>query len=272
MSQSEGKAVRPTERIESPDSMAQTEVGDHLARYLYATGFAVGRRVLDAGTGPGYGAALLRESGAREVLAVDIDEETIEKARRNYGHEDLIFLVDDCETFSKVRGPFDLICSFENIEHLRNADRFVESASRLLADDGVLLCSSPDRASANSVWEDGKPANPFHVWEWYRDEFRELLSRGFEEVDLRCQVVSLTALLRQQAVANLQRHLTHLWSASSLRLSRALGRMFGHGPDWFDISGLAAMSSTDYPIVPHSIAGAMGKPWCHFAVCRRPRR
>jgi SAM-dependent methyltransferase len=264
MNRGEEKFGEVLERIESPGALAQNEVGDHLARYLYATNFATGRRVLDAGTGLGYGAALLRESGAREVVAVDIDERTVEKARANYRQEGLIFLVDDCETFSKVQGPFDVICSFENIEHLRNADRFVESASRLLADDGVLLCSSPDRASTNSVWEDGKPTNPFHVCEWYRDEFRGLLSRGFEEIDLRSQVISLTALLRLQAVANLHR---------ALRPSRVLGKLLvGRGPDSFDVSGLAAMSSLDYPIVPHSIAAAMGKPWSHYALCRRPRR
>ncbi len=37
---------------------------DHLSRYLYGAPFVSGRRVLDAGTGPGYGAVLLKDAGA----------------------------------------------------------------------------------------------------------------------------------------------------------------------------------------------------------------
>jgi len=50
---------------------------DHLSRYLYAAPLVAGRRVLDAGTGPGYGAALLKDAGASHVQAVDIDPATI---------------------------------------------------------------------------------------------------------------------------------------------------------------------------------------------------
>src|SRR5712664_2533427 len=59
--------------------------GDHhadcLSRYLYALPFVESRTVLDAGTGPGYGAVLLKDAGASHVQAVDIDAATIEKAK-----------------------------------------------------------------------------------------------------------------------------------------------------------------------------------------------
>src|SRR3954463_16823519 len=98
--------------------------GDHLARYLHALEFTRKGRVLDAGTGPGYGAALIQSAGARGVQAVDIDAETIEQARVTYRVDGLSFMVDDCEKLEMVSGPFDVICSFENIEHLVHPENF----------------------------------------------------------------------------------------------------------------------------------------------------
>ena len=118
---------------------------DRLARYYCATRFAEGRYVLDAGTGPGYGAAILKSAGAKRVQAVDIDRGTIDRAREDYPLADLEFIVDDCEQLSKVGHPVDVICSFENIEHLQNPENFLDASTRLLGEGGVLLCSSPDR-------------------------------------------------------------------------------------------------------------------------------
>lgn len=43
----------------------------HLARYLMVADLTAGRRVLDAGSGAGYGAAILCAGGAGIVLSVD---------------------------------------------------------------------------------------------------------------------------------------------------------------------------------------------------------
>ena len=50
---------------------------EHLARYMFAAALARGRRVLDAGCGAGYGAALLASSGAHSVTAIDIAPEAV---------------------------------------------------------------------------------------------------------------------------------------------------------------------------------------------------
>ena len=49
--------------------------------YMFAVHYVVGKRVLDAGTGYGYGAAVLAASGASSVLAVDIDQELSQRLR-----------------------------------------------------------------------------------------------------------------------------------------------------------------------------------------------
>ena len=245
---------------------------EHTARYLYAAGFIRNRRVLDAGTGPGYGAAILKDAGASWVQAVDIDDVSIEQARVRYPLPGLEFLADDCETLGTARGPFDVICSFENIEHLRHPERFLESAARLLADDGVLLCSTPDRDASYAQWVDGKPSNPYHINEWYADEFRQLLSARFESVDLLAQVESLGSVTRKQAVENLSAHLEYLWGNPLARWLRGANRLLGRPSSWPDVRALASTSPGDFPIVSRVLAADFGQPFCHFAVCRSPKR
>ena len=250
----------------------QTCFADHAARYLYAAGFVRGLRVLDAGTGPGYGAMILKQTGASSVHAVDIDEGAIAQARGRYHLEGLEFLVDDCQTLGQVRGPFDVICSFENIEHLQHPELFLNSAARLLAKDGVLFCSTPDRDCPNCEWSDGKPRNPYHVHEWFYDEFKELLSTCFGSVEILAQVESWSRVQRQKASESLNRHLRYLWSNPVLKLFRAAGKAVGRPQIWPEIWGFAAGSHEDFPVLSRYLLGVLGQPFCHFAVCREPKR
>ena len=65
---------------------------DHLARYLLAGSFARGKRALDAGSGPGYGAFILKQSGAAHVQGVDYDDQTVQAARKSFGCDSIEFL------------------------------------------------------------------------------------------------------------------------------------------------------------------------------------
>jgi len=244
---------------------------DHAARYLYAAQFVKGRSVLDAGTGPGYGAAILREAGALYVQAVDVDEPTIVEAAARYPIPRIEFMVDDCEKLEKVRGPIDVICSFENIEHLRCPENFLRAATRILSPSGTLLVSSPDRGGACPQWIDGKPANPYHFIEWYRDEFRSLLSKYFQKVELRTQAVSYAAIVRRQATDNLREHLKYLWTTPLVRFSRTVGRVMGRSYPWPNIEGFSANSVHDYPILSESAVKAVGEAVSHYAICTDPR-
>ena len=181
----------------------------HLARYLFATEFAKDARILDAGTGAGYGAALLKNANAQEVLAVDIDATAIAAAQKSFPLHGLVFLTDDCHTLNKISPPFDLITSFENIEHLQHPEKFLARASDLLGRGGTLLISTPDRATT-PPFINGKPVNPYHHHEWTREEFLSLLSPHFQSIDLLIQVQSHALASRLAAVDALRQGLS--WS------------------------------------------------------------
>jgi SAM-dependent methyltransferase len=251
----------------------------HIARYQFAATRVAGGRVLDAGCGLGYGSAILKSAGAAAVQAIDIDRGSIEKARESFRLEGLEYLIDDCESLATVQGPFDVICNFENIEHLKKPEAFLAAACRLLGPDGLLFCSTPERATSNTI--DGHPENPYHTIEWYRHEFRDLLGRFFDDVEMFVQVEALWALMRREARENLNRHLDYLWRSPAVRLGRLLDRLRGGGQPWPSIDYLAAASPADYPIVPEALVDVIGgaparssaAPSMIFnvAVCRRPR-
>jgi len=152
---------------------------EHFHRYLWAANLVGGRRVLDLGSGEGFGAALLAES-ATHVVGVDVDELTVEHSRLNYAGPNLDFELGTAVDLSRFEdGSFGAVVAFEIIEHVREHERVLSEISRLLGDDGILVISTPDRrAYSDSRTE----PNPFHQRELALEEFLELLRSHFPHV------------------------------------------------------------------------------------------
>ena len=154
---------------------------EHWHRYAFALRFAAGKRVLDAACGEGYGSALLSKRAAR-VLGLDVSPQAVAHARARYGAANLQFDVADVTALDHLpAGSFDLIVSFETLEHLQAQETMLDGFARLLADDGVLLVSTPDKHNYSDV-----PgfANEHHVRELYRPEFEAMLAARFPAVKL----------------------------------------------------------------------------------------
>jgi len=174
------RAPETLERIDLPQlTTGHPEAAFHLARYRFAAHLAAGRRTLDAACGVGYGTALLRAAGAPFCVGVDIAESAIRTAREHYASEGVQFVVDDvCR--NRREGPFDLIVSFETIEHVVDPERALSSFARLLSPSGLFIVSTPgDEAAA---WALGIRDNPYHRHAWYPDEFERLVARHFKVV------------------------------------------------------------------------------------------
>jgi SAM-dependent methyltransferase len=151
---------------------------EHWHRYAFARRFAAGKRVLDAACGEGYGTALLGAVAA-SVVGVDIDMATIDHARVTYGEGNrLRFVAASCSGLPLPSASFDVVVSFETIEHLEAAQQpdMLSEFARVLAPDGILVISSPNKR----LYSDARDyVNPFHLQELYRDDLARLLRARF---------------------------------------------------------------------------------------------
>lgn len=136
----------------------------HVARYNWATQFIrPGDRVLDAACGLGYGSAILADATlADSVVGVDIDEDAVRYATDHYARDRrrLNFETRDLSTVSDwSRASFDVIVSFETLEHLTAPAKFLAECQRLLTPGGRLICSVPNEC----VEDDCADSRPQHL-------------------------------------------------------------------------------------------------------------
>jgi SAM-dependent methyltransferase len=172
-----------------PDETPQGIVALHLKRYDFSAPYVEGKRVLDVACGVGYGSAHLAEF-ANEVVGVDLDEEAIVYARQRYGGpSNLSFMRGDATKLDFAEASFDVVCSFETIEHIPRVEEYLREVRRVLAPGGKYLVSTPAARHTTN-----HPKNPHHVQEWSPADFERLLRRHFSRVELFSQVRRQTRL------------------------------------------------------------------------------
>ncbi len=169
---------------------------EHYHRYCLASRFVNGKRVLDIACGEGYGSAFLSK-WAGEVVGVDNDDATIAHAREKYGSmHNLRFEVGDCRQTREAQESFDVIVSFETIEHLDGNDQapFLETVRRSLRQNGLFIVSSPERTEYGATVQGG---NQYHRHEMTLPELKAFLGAYFRHVHICAQrVLSLSTAWR----------------------------------------------------------------------------
>jgi SAM-dependent methyltransferase len=146
-------------------------VYEHWHRYLIAAQYASGKRVLDVASGEGYGSHLISRT-AQSVTGVDVSAEAVAHASEKYRTSNLRYQCASCTDIRLPDASFDLIVSFETIEHITEHEQFLREVNRLLAPGGVFLISSPNRPEYS---EKTGYNNEYHVKELDRTELKKLL-------------------------------------------------------------------------------------------------
>ena len=148
----------------------------HLASYEFAKQYTAGQRVLDLGCGSGDGAAMIAET-ARSVTAVDVSPEAVSYAAHKYGRPNLTFQqIKADELLPFPDQSFDVVLSFQVIEHVMDDAAYVREACRVLTEDGVLIVITPNRTTRLLAGQ--KPWNRWHVREYGSEELLRLLHQN----------------------------------------------------------------------------------------------
>ena len=150
---------------------------DHFERYKLVSQYSKNKKVLDIACGTGYGSYCLSTTGeALSVLGVDLDMNAIRYATHRYKNEHVSFKQGNAESFTMENTLFDLIVSFETIEHLPNYKKFLQNIKKQLDQNGYFIVSTP----LSAMELNNKPGNPYHVQEWGFKKFQEIVSEYFK--------------------------------------------------------------------------------------------
>lgn len=151
---------------------------EHLHRYAITMALVKGKTVLDIACGEGYGTYFLAQNAAN-ILGVDIDAPTIQKAKQKYQKPNIKFRTGSALCIPEKDNSFDVVASFETLEHVVEHGTMMREIKRVLKPDGMLIISTPDK---RYYTDDAGIVNPYHLKELYADEFKLLLKTHFHNV------------------------------------------------------------------------------------------
>lgn len=175
-SKSAAEAVATEERIDPRFSPAEF-LQEHAARYVLAARYCAGKTVLDVASGIGYGTDYLQKRGAQAV-GLEIDESAIAFARTKYTGP--TYSQGSADRMSPGWSEsYDVVVSFETIEHLSDPGVFLGEVTRCLRPGGLFLCSTPNRSL---YLFQGR--NRFHTKEFYFGEFLSFVGSRLRVVEV----------------------------------------------------------------------------------------
>ena len=111
-----------------------------------------------------------------------------------------------CTHLPFFAASFDVVVSFEVIEHLRQWNALIAEAKRVLATDGLFIVSTPNKNFYAKTRADSGP-NPFHEHEFELDEFRDALGHAFPHVTIAFENHAGCVLFESSASQNVDARL-----------------------------------------------------------------
>jgi ubiquinone/menaquinone biosynthesis C-methylase UbiE len=242
----------------------------HIARYEFALPYCEGKTVLDLACGDGYGSKILAEK-ARKVCGVDNDPNLL---RQVPSLRNADFVLADARSIPYADNNFDVVVSFETIEHFTEQKQFLDEICRVLKPGGFAIISTPDHdvqlklGAYNNTHDHGGHGHPGELRQY---EFTTLLAQAFgkhftmygqffltKEPSLKHKIANLAKridflhlrrkLLQQSTLdkMNVSRELIE-WNAQVSPLSRHAAQMIGvcHKSTSANVDNTGAMYNRD---------------------------
>lgn len=159
--------------------------GEHIHRYNEALALINPTdNVLDIACGTGFGTDELAAKTKGRVIGADIAADAIQECRNKWKRDNMSFEVVDGTKMTYGDHYFDVVVSFETIEHTKQYREMLAEFNRVLKPGGKLILSTPNSAITSP---NGVIGNPFHTQEFNYDELNSLLSEVFPQVNLMGQ-------------------------------------------------------------------------------------
>ena len=154
----------------------------HRKAYEAAAEMSAGKRVLDWGCNDGYGMEILKPY-ASEVAGLDVAPHALRAAQQRLPEMAANIRAYDGSQLPFPPASFDMVTSFQVIEHVAEYDQYLSMIREALRPGGMAVFTTPNRLIRLDPGM--KPWNPFHVFEFTADDLRACLTPYFSSVEIR---------------------------------------------------------------------------------------
>ena len=165
-----------TTEITSENIPSDNPIHQRLFKAYVAASDYIQGDVLEIGCGEGRGIPLLLEH-SRSFTAVDKIEAALEVLRKRFPAA--AFHAMNIPPLTGIQSDaYDVVVSFQVIEHIKDDALFLKEIHRVLKPGGVALLTTPNRKMSLS-------RNPWHVREYLADELASLAKNIFSKVEMK---------------------------------------------------------------------------------------
>ncbi|HII00168.1 TPA: class I SAM-dependent methyltransferase [Methanosarcinaceae archaeon] len=149
-----------------------------IGRYLFSLKFVRNKLVLDTACGLGWGSYLISDY-PKYLMSVDIDDKSLDFAKKQWKSNEIEFKKMSILELSKLNTNFDVVLSYEVIEHLEYYDglTYVNEVSKVLNSKGIFILSPyfPDNEKDARMAE---KKNKFHPHIYTKNEMNSILQKN----------------------------------------------------------------------------------------------
>lgn len=163
-------ALQTAERVSARDASDNFVFQRSILAYYKAAELVSGR-VLEIGTGMGYGVEVVAPAAERFITVDKSQAYSVDLPSNTEFRHMTVPPLDFADE------SFDYVISFQVIEHIKRDRDFVKEVSRVLRKGGSFIVSTPNAPMSLT-------RNPWHVREYRAEELRELLAPHFESVEM----------------------------------------------------------------------------------------
>lgn len=165
-----------TTEIASDKIASDNPIHQRLLKAYYLAEDFVGGDLLEIGCGEGRGIAMLKDK-VKSFTAIDKIETVIDQLSERF--PDVKFIQDNIPPLNKVAdNSYDVIITFQVIEHIKNDKLFLQEIHRVLKPGGKALITTPNIKKTLT-------RNPWHIREYTADELKALCQQIFSKVDMK---------------------------------------------------------------------------------------
>ncbi len=208
----------------------------HEAAYLLLSSVVTGGSLLEVGAGEGYGTAVLAAQ-ADFSCALDYDASAISHLAQRYSQ--LHAVRANLAALPFATGSFDNVFSLQVIEHVWDHRQFLLECGRVLAPDGQLVLSTPNRLTFSPGSD--VPLNPFHTHEF-----------------VGAELVSLVSACHFSIVAVLGLHASDRLSALDSKYGGFVNAQLASTPWSTELAAdVASVTAADFVLSPDSLAASL---------------